>query len=386
MENSPKTNGNKKAKYKFWHRVVLAGSLGLAALGARDGYEIHKFDKYVTKNVEIAANVPSAGRSSVSQNGLNMEVSLENARKNTNVSRLENPAIVFDTPYTSITALEDVLDKAIERSHQVQQLKDSFDSGEVSKDYPLWIKSAHERLSPKNLEAQVKAAGSNLSPEEIQKLLLLKEISASEYGQRIAYEYEALNKVVAGGTRTRAKNIQEKNRSLLDTLDKAAGWRSIIRFQGMDYKSAHAQVFVGYLMANMGDLEKGIGHFKEAKKLMDKYPDSKNLAILRDTPELSQETIKGLIDSSIKELESLDKDSSKYSAGWWKRLTYYNQSIGGQGNPSIMDLGESINGRYWTRMYLEGGTAVGLFFLAGFFGKRYKLSKKYEIFPEKEED
>ena len=182
-----------------------------------------------------------------------------------------------------------------------------------------------------------------------------------------------------------AKNLKEKHRSLLDTLDKAGGVRSIIRFQADDFKEAHANVFVGYLMANMGDLNEGLKQFYKAKKLMDKYPDDKNLALIRNTPELSQKIIKGLIDSSISELEALNEDSAKYSSGWWKRLTYYNQSIGGQSNPSIQDMSEMINDRYWSRAWWTGLFGLASLYVAGRYGKKLRLSKQYQVMSEKEE-
>ena len=195
----------------------------------------------------------------------------------------------------------------------------------------------------------------------------------------MANEYEALNNSIAGGTRTTGKNLKEKDRSLLDTLEKASGWRSIIRFQADDFKQAYGDVFVGYLMSNMGDLTRGLEYFEKAKELMDAYPDEKNLAIIRDTPELSQKIIKGLINSSIKELTALDKDSSKYSAGWWKRLTYYNESIGGQSKPSIQDISETIYGRYGSRAFWSGVIGLASLYIAGRFGKKLRLSKQYKV-------
>lgn len=210
----------------------------------------------------------------------------------------------------------------------------------------------------------------------------LEELSQSEYGLRMANEYEALNKAVAGGTRISAKSLSERHRSLLDTLKKAGGWRSIIRFQADDFKEAHAHVFVGYLMANMGDLDQGLTHFVSAKQIMDKYPDDKNLAIVRNTPELNQGIIKGLINSSIQELTALNQDQGKYSSGWWKRLTYYNQSIGGQSNPSIQDMSEEILGRYATRFTFSGVLALFSLYISGRFGRKLRLMNKYQVTPD----
>ena len=94
---------------------------------------------------------------------------------------------------------------------------------------------------------------------------------------------------------------------------------------------------------------------------------------------LSQKTILGLINSAIRELDALDKDTSKYSTGWWKRLRYYNQSIGGQSNPSLQDMAEEIQGRYFTRFSISGLLGLAFFFLAGRYGKRLRNAKKYEV-------
>ncbi len=389
-----KDNSKKKKKYRFLHYLCAAGFLASGAYALSNFWEMHKFDKYVIKQVEIAANVPSAGMKKGKENNtLSMEAALIEARNHTNVSRLENPAIIWKTPISSVDMLEELLDKSIARSKEIEQFKESFDTGEVNEDSPEWIKNAYDKINAGKLDRRLEEVNKFVeqyghSDHELIKTLLgtaqdllktAEEISNSEYGLRMANEYEAVNKVISGGTRLSAKNLSEKHRSLLQTLEKAGGWRSIIRFQADDFKQSHAQVFVGYLFANMGDLDRGLQHFNEAKKLMDKYPDDKNLAIIRMTPELSQKTIKGLIDSSIKELEALNHDQSKYSAGWWKRLTYYNQSIGGQVNPSIMDLSEIINGRYYSRAFWSGILALSLLYFSGRFGKKYKLSEKYEV-------
>ncbi len=375
-----RTNGKKISLYKRLHYSFLAGALAFGAYSVSNLWEMHKFDKYVIKNIEIAANVPSAGGESVSD--LSMEFALSKARKQTKVSILKNPAIIWKTPVTDVAILEQLLEKGIERSRQIEQFKKSFRTGEISKDYPQWVKDAYEKINPETFAQELKRNGKNYSPSERSVLRTLEELAKSEYGQRIANEYEALNKTVAGGTRIRAKNLKEKHRSLLDTLEKAGGWRSIIRLQADDYKETYADVFVGYLMVNMGDLDNGLKHFYKAKKLMDKYPDDKNLAIIRETPELGQDVIKGLINSSIKELTFLNQDTGKYSAGWWKRLTYYNQSIGGQSNPSIQDMSEIIYGRYQLRAILAGLIGLASFYIAGGCGKRLRLSKKYEVKSE----
>jgi len=294
---------------------------------------------------------------------------------------LDNPAIIWQTPLTDVNMLNDLLDRAIQRSGEIEQFKQSFSTGQVEEDYPDWIRNANERINPAVIR-DIRENNSELSDEDRTSLIALEELTSSEYGLRIANEYSALNNVVAGGTRMSAKNLSVRNRSLLDTLEQAAGWRSIIRFQADDYKDAYAHVFVGYLMANMGDLDESLVHFNAAKDLMDAYPADKNLAIFRNTPDLSQEVIQGLINSSIVELSDLNNDPGKYSAGWWKRLTYYNQSIGGQANPSITDMSEAINDRYYSRMFWSGLLGFMSFYIAGFFGKKLKLSEEYEVKPE----
>jgi len=286
--------------YKAKASIFLVGSFLSAYSAVSNLWDAHKFDKYVVKPIEIAANVPSIGDSS---SGLSMEKSLQEAKRNVSVSRLENPAIIWKTAYTSVNNLEDVLDKAVKRTQQIHQLTISFETGKVDDKAPLWVREAHTKLNPENIVYKL-----DLQCQEalIEILPTLKELSHSEYGQRIGSEYEALNSVVGGGTRTSGKNLKEMHRSLLDTLETAAGWRSIIRFQADDYKEAHGRVFAGYLKANMGYLDEALSDFKRAKRLMDKYPDNKNLSILRDTSELEQKTIKGLIDSSITELGHLN--------------------------------------------------------------------------------
>lgn len=369
-------NNDKKRKYG----ILTSGFLSLAILcesyAAVNVWSMHTFDKYVIKSIEIAANAPSVSRSSKSSSDLSMESALEEAKGKIGVSRLKNPAIIWETPLTEVSTLDDLLGKAIERTQQIGEFQRSFDNGKVSASAPQWVKDAHTDLDITTILA-------NLHPEELEIISgiipSLTALTQSEYGQRIGSEYEALNTVIAGGTRIQAKSLNENHRSLLDTLEKGAGWRSIIRLQAGDYKQSYAHVFVGYLKANMGYLSEGIEHFQKAKQLMDKYPDDKNLSIIRNTPELEQKTIKGLIDSSIRELQALDKDPSKYSTGWWKRLRYYNQSIGGQENPSIQDLAEEIQGRYSARFQWSGIWGLACLYLAGKFGKRLRNAKKYEV-------
>lgn len=372
----PKHNGQKKRKYG----ALAAGLLGLttacATYAGVNAWRIHLFDKYVVKQIEIAANVPSVGASHDLPGSLSMESALQDARAHLTVSPLENPAIIWQTPQTSVATMDELLDKAITRTQQIEQFKESFENGTVSAAAQQWVREAHSQL---NIESLLATA----TPEE--RVLLeriapaLAQLAGSEYGQRIGSEYETLNSVVAGGTRTTAKGMHERHRSLLDTLAKAGGWRSIIRFQADDYKRAHAHVFVGYLMANMGYLPEGLAHFRQAKAVMDRYPSSKNLAILRDTPELSQHTITGLIDSAVRELESLDRDPSKYSTGWWKRLRYYNRSIGGQNDPSIQDMAEAITGRYWARLSIAVCAGLVSLYFGGRYAKRLRNAKQYEV-------
>ncbi len=369
-------NNAKKTKYGFLAGAFLGLSLICGGYSAKNIWSMHLFDKYVIKHIEIAANVPSVSGNTQTASNLSMQSSLEEAKKNLHVSPMKNPAIIWKTPLTEVGALEDLLKKAIERCRQIGQFQNSFSMGKVDEEAPAWVKDAYVKLD-------IGAVVSAVKPEErkiIDKIVpSLSELAESEYGQRIGSEYESVNTVVAGGTRLQGKSLKERHRSLLDTLDKAGGWRSIIRFQADDYMESYADVFVGYLMANMGYVSEGLEHFRKAKQIMDKYPDDKNLAIIRDTPELSQETIKGLIESSIKELEALDKDKGKYSTGWWKRLRYYNQSIGGQTNPSIQDMAEEIQGRYSARFFWSGILGLGFLFLAGRYAKRLRNANVYEV-------
>lgn len=365
---------NKQNKYKR-RALLFAAFAGLwGYFSVSNLWDMHKFDKHVCRHIEIAANVPTAGSSNGSD--LSMESALQDAQENLGVARLQNPAIIWKTPVTDVGVLENLLKKAIERSRQIQSFKESYEAEEPSQEWPEWVREAHQKL-------KVHPIMEGLDKEQKKTILkfypVLEELTESEYGQRIASEYEALNNVVAGGTRISAKSLKERHRSLLDTLERAGGWRSIIRFQADDYKEAYARVFVGYLYANMGCLDNSLVHFREAKKIMDQYDDDKNLAIWRNTPELRQSTIKGLIDSSIRELEALNNDPTKYSTGWWKRLIYYNQSIGGQTNPSISDIGDNIYYRHQSRAFWCGIVALLALGICGLYTKKYRLAKKYEV-------
>ena len=365
-----KGNGHKIRKFRAIHSAYLIGALISGFYASSNIWEAHKFDKNVIKHIEIAANAPSAGSSE--NITLSMESSLGEARKNSRISKSLNPAWIWKTPLSDVRMLEKLLDIAILRSHQIEQFKESLRTGEIKEEYPTWVKDAFNSINPNNFRNSNYDLSSNLRTS-------LEQLTQSEYGQRIAYEYEALNNSIAGGTRTTGKNVKERHKSLLDTLDKAGGIRSIVRLQADDFKRTHAHVFIGYLMSNMGNLDEGLKNFYEAKRRMNHYKNSKNLAFLRKTPELSQAIIKGLLDSSIRELEILNSDPTKYSAGWWKRLTYYNQSIGGQANPSIQDLAEGINSKYLERAFYSGILSLGLFYVAGRYAKKAMLSKKYEV-------
>jgi tetratricopeptide (TPR) repeat protein len=366
--NRNRPNGSddgKKRKYKGLHVAFLASTLACSVYAGNNALNWHNVDKYISKPVLIAANVPSIDGAG----DLNMRKALEQASQGLPVSPLENSAIIWETELSSINSLDMLLTKATERTKQLEQLKQSFDTGEASSTAPAWVKSAVQNLTLSDAAlAQSPAAAATL-----------QELAKSEYGLRIASEYEALNSVVGGGTRTSGKSLEEKHKSLLETLGNASGLRSMIMFQADDYKQAHSHVFVGYLLANMGDLDSAITHFRQAKEIMDSYSDDKNVSLIRDTPELSQRTIKGLIDSSITELDALNDDPAKYSSGWWKRLTYYNYSIGGQASPSILDISENIADRYWDRAFYGGILAVISFYVAGFFGRRHQLSRKYHV-------
>jgi hypothetical protein len=89
--------------------------------------------------------------------------------------------------------------------------------------------------------------------------------------------------------------------------------------------------------------------------------------------------IKGTIDSAIDELSKLDDASDKFSTGWWKRLRYFNKSIGGQEDPSILDVCESINSRYTTRAMLDFSLAAFFLFMAGFYAKRARKESLYHV-------
>lgn len=365
---------------KLWKSKVLAGSLaGAAALSLSYStvnlWRMHLWDKYVTKQVEIAANVPSVAQKK-GNHDLSMETALHKAQQQLSVSPLPNPAIIWKTPLTEVKELGDLLQKAVQRCQEIYRLEESFREGQVKPEDPAWVKEAHATLHTRSLLQ-------HLSPEQREQfqvlLPTLEQLAYSEYGQRVGSEYENVNSIVGGGTRTTAKNLEERHSSLLDTLEKAGGWRSIIRFQADDFKAAYAHVFIGYLQANMGYLKEALDHFQQAKEVMQKYPDDKNLALFRNTPDLELRTTKSLIDSSIQELTKLDQDQAKYSTGWWKRLRYYNRSIGGQEEPSIQDVAEGIYDRYSSRWMWSGGLGLVLLYFAGKFVKRYRRMKEYQV-------
>ena len=377
-------------KGKAWKSKVLALGLASAAAlslsySAVNIWRMHVWDKYVTKPIEIAANVPSIARKkgNPGRYDLSMESALQDAQQHIPVSPLANPAIIWKTSLTETKELQDLLLKAIRRCQEIYLLEKSFLEGKVKPAYPSWVKQAHATLHTPSLRPQ-------LSPEQQEQLqpvlLTLEQLTQSEYGQRVGSEYENLNSVVGGGTRTTAKNLEERHGSLLDTLEKAGGWRSIIRFQAGDFKPVYAWVFIGYLQANMGYLAEALEQFRKAKEILDQYPDDKNLALFRDTPDLKLHTIKGLMGSSIQELTKLEQDPAKYSTGWWKRLRYYNRSIGGQEDPSINDVAEAIYDRYSSRWIWSGGFGLGLLYFAGKFAKRYRKIKEYQVLKDEPED
>ncbi len=204
------TNGKKKRKYGLLTAGFLSASLVCGGYSAVNAWSLHTFDKYVIKQIEIAANVPTVSRSSKSPSGLSMESSLEEARRKLDVSRLENPAIIWETPLTEISTLDDLLGQAIERARQIGQFQESFSEGKVPKTAPQWVKDAHHELNMSYIL-------STLHEYKLDKMSgiipSLAALTQSEYGQRIGSEYEALNTVVAGGTRTQGKSLTESQHS-----------------------------------------------------------------------------------------------------------------------------------------------------------------------------
>ncbi len=365
---------NLKLQRKHRNKALmwLGGAALVGSYVLTQAWNWHMVDRDVSKHVEIAENGDT--------NAVSMESSLRTAQGGLSVSPLENTALIWETPYTSTTELNQLLEKAAERAKEIGVFKNAYDTGVVKEDAPHWVHKANKELQATSTHVRTIMKENLILRPVLQDLIpTIDQLAQSEYGQRIGSEYEALNTVVAGGTRTKAKNISESNRSLLDTLQKAAGWRSIVRFQATDYMGAHANVFVGYVEANMGYIDEGLVRFREAKRLMDQYDDDKNLSILRDTPELGQGVIKGLINSSIKELDSLAKDDAKYSTGWWKRLRYFNQSIGGQNNPCLQDMAEVIADKYWLRGMLGCGFGISLLLLGGREVKSYRKALKYKV-------
>jgi hypothetical protein len=85
-------------------------------------------------------------------------------------------------------------------------------------------------------------------------------------------------------------------------------------------------------------------------------------------------------------LNKLESDPGKYSSGWWKRLRYYNKSIGGQADPSIQDVAEAIYDRYSARFSLMGEFGLGLLYFAGKFARRYRKMREYQVLNDEPED
>jgi len=156
---SPKTDKDpqrpKKIKYKFLHYSILAGAITLSGYALNNLWQMHKFDKYVIKHIEIAANVPTAGKSSETDTGISMETALTNARTHTRIARLQNPAIIWKTPLTDISVLEKLLDKGVERSQQIEEFKQSFTHGTLKPNAPQWIRDAFQKINPRRFTQEL---------------------------------------------------------------------------------------------------------------------------------------------------------------------------------------------------------------------------------------
>ena len=327
--------------------VALLGSLYFCGKTIQNAYNWHSFDKNVTKYVEVANGAVTSGRK---EGIVSMEESLDTAYENAKAWEGTNPAIIWKTSYSDVDTFMVLTKRASQRAREIGQLEEALRTGEAPIDAAEWVKITVNSLR----------VNENDSP-------LLKRIAYSEKGQTIASSYEALNDVIAGGSRVSGEKTSTEDRSLAYTLDRASGWRAIIRTEADDYKNAAAQTKVAMINSNMGYLTDAIANLKKAYAAIEKYPDSKNLSIWRDVATMNQ----GVSEKSIlsaadkfKEVEYTDP-SLKYSAGWWDRVSKLGESIGGDETPCLTDLADNICGRYATRFGCDIAILLSLGALSG---------------------
>jgi len=328
--------------------AALLGSLYFGGKAIQNAYNWHSFDKNVTKYVEVANGAVTAGKK---EGVVSMEESLDTAYNNAQVWEGRNPAIIWETPYSDVNTFMVLTKKASQRAHDIGQLEEALKTGEVPKGATDLVKRSVESLRVNEIDSQ-----------------LLKRLAYSEKGQTIASAYEALNDVIAGGSRVTGEKISTEDRSLVYILDRAGGWRAIIRAEADDYKTAAAHTKVALINANMGYLPEAVEDLQKAHAAIEKYPDSKNLSIWRDVATMNQGILEKSIISAADKFKEVDdtEASLKYSAGWWDRVSKLGESIGGDETPCLTDLADNISGRYATRFRWDIALLLSLGVLSGY--------------------
>src|SRR3989344_568036 len=336
--------------------TLILGSLYFGKGCVGDIYKNHVWDRDVTKYVEVANGAVTAGKK---EGIISMEESLEQAYDHASRWKGKNLAIKWATATSEVDSLRSLLQMAARRSHEIGQLEQALYMGVLPNDAPAWIKETVDAL---------------YTDKDSSKLD--KRITYSEKGQTIASSYEALNDVIAGGSRV-SGDASTEDRSLIFILDEAGGIKSIVRGEGNDYKKAAALVYISLIKSNMGFLDEAIADLKKAYNTIKNYPDDKNLSIVRNTVTMNQGTLEKLLLGAIDKFEEVNKTdpSLKYSAGWWDRVAKLGESIGGDETPCLTDISKHIGGRYSDRALLAG---LWCFLLGGLgLGKLYVTRDGY---------
>ena len=333
----------------------LIGALYFSVKCVENTYSWHRWDKDVTTYVQIANGAMRAGSPSSElikdapvKEVVSMEASLKKAVQNAESWEGINPAILWKTPYSDVNEFRTLATYAAKQSKAIEDLRTAMNTGKLPS--PLeapWIGQVYEMLSP----------GSGDTPR-------MRRLVLSEIGKTVSDAYESLNDVISGGQRF-SERTETIDRSLVYILESAAGWRSFIGGEANDYQQAAARVKVAHILANMGAIPDALVKLEQAYKLMDHYPDSKNLSLFRDVATLNQGTLKRSILSAIQTLREVEgaNPAMKYSAGWWGQVSKFGESIAGKETPCLTDLADNISDRYALRAWWD----VAFIALFGFF-------------------
>jgi|APSaa5957512622_1039677.scaffolds.fasta_scaffold47519_2 hypothetical protein len=335
---------------------ALMGALFFGYKAVDNAAEWHSWDKHVTKHVEVANGAMTAAKK---EGVTSMEESLDTANANAEPWTDQNPGIIWPTSYSDVNTFRELTEKAARRSQEIGQLESALSTGILPTSSPVaeWVRATVISLDTDSEDSA-----------------LLRRLAYSEKSGTIASSYEALNDVIAGGSRVSGEKVNTEDRSLVYILDRAGGWRSIVRFQGDDYKTAAALTKVAVIDSNMGHLPDAIENLEKAHTMIEHYPDSKNLAIWRDVATMNQGTLERSMVGAVQKLKELDDTNPvhKYSEGWWDRVAKLTESIGGQETPCLTDLSDNISSRYSTRLFWDISllAAFGAASFAGFYSCR----------------